>query len=281
MRAKQGYALVGLLGVLVLGSPTVSEAQWVLYDDFSAASIDPDRWSANFATSGGSNPTLDISNLVRNGKLFLALTQYGLTTQNTGTSGGQARLAVVASPGTIIGMQAGVKVKQATVDTCLLNTSTGVRARAQIDGGIFNDGSGGGSNRTGDIIAGIQQMRDTNLGDVFQAFLVRCGDSTCSSTGNLLSGTYSYIFITTWQLNEAHTMSVLWDKPNKQFHFSVVGQFGAQEDTTLTYTDPDSILPANNFKQLTVNNSAANCTGSRKLSSLGVLFDNVKLQRTP
>ena len=280
MRAKQGYALVGLLGVLVLGSPTLGEAQWVLYDNFNAASTNPDRWSANFATGGHSNPTLDISNLVKGGKLFLGLTQYGLTTTNSGTSGGSARLQVVNHPETIIGLQAGAKVTQATVDTCLLNTSTGIRARAQVVGGFFNDGSGGGSNRTGDIIAGIQQIQDTILGNVFQAFIVRCANATCSSTATITGGAGA--FITTWQLGEAHTMNVLWNKPNKQFDFKVVrGTSGAQEDITLTYTESDSTLPGDNFKQLTVNNSAANCTGSRPLSIFGVLYDNVMLQRTP
>jgi hypothetical protein len=66
--------------------------------------------------------------------------------------------------------------------SCSANPSTGVRGRAQVIGSLFNDGtSPGAGDRTGDIFAGLQQILDTVLGAVFQPFLLRCTNASCST----------------------------------------------------------------------------------------------------
>ncbi len=275
MRTEQCYAFVALLGVLALGSPTASDAQWAPYDNFNALSINPEKWEESFASGGPSNPTTEVVNRLQGGKLRLGVTQYGLTNTSVGTSGGEARLGAVADPGSIIGMQAQVTVHQAEVDACAGNTSTTIRARAQIVGGFFNDGSTtSGSDRTGDIIAGIQKMRDTIQGDVIRAFVVRCPNPSCSFTVSVAGQN----FVPTWGLEELHTISVLWDKPNNRFIYSVAGA-SAPEEIILPYAQDDSTLPVNNFKQLSISNSAANCDDTPKRSSMEAFFDTVMVQR--
>jgi hypothetical protein len=174
-------------------------------------------------------------------------------------------------------MQAKVKVIQADVTACAGNPSTTIRARAQIVGGFFNDGSSTGpSDRTGDIIAGVQKIRDTIQGDVIQVFIVRCPDASCSFTTSVAGQN----FLTPWSEGQVHAMSVLWDKPNKQFIYAIV-EGKNTEQLTLPYSQNDSPLPVNNFKQLSINNSAANCAGSQKRSSMTAVFDTVMMQRSP
>lgn len=52
----RNLALAVLVGALGLGHPGLSEAQLVLYDDFSSPLIDPDKWYArSLRTSGGTS----------------------------------------------------------------------------------------------------------------------------------------------------------------------------------------------------------------------------------
>ena len=44
--------LVGFLILILLGMPGVTSAQLVLYDDFRAAGIDPEKWHGQEGSSG-------------------------------------------------------------------------------------------------------------------------------------------------------------------------------------------------------------------------------------
>ena len=267
-----GFALAFLLLALVLGHPAVGDAQLVLYDDFSSGLIDPTKWLGTAADGGAANPTTEAARLIKSGRLELRLNQYGLSTSDSGTSGGQYRLAV-SNPAAITTLQTAVTVASAETQACATNAGATVRSRAQVVGGFFNDGSStGAGDRTGDILAGVQKVADATLGNIIQAFISRCANAACSSTPNLSVQT----FVTTWTPNKGHTLAVAWDAPNHQFNLSVKPVFGGKTELiTLPYTQSDSKPPVVNFKQLAVNNSAANCNGSQLHAFMDVLFDNV------
>jgi hypothetical protein len=243
--------------------------------DFSSGLIDPTKWFGTVATGGSGNPTTEVKRRIDHGKLHLRLDQYGLTTSNSGTSGGQFRLAV-HNPVPITTMQAGVIVLSGEALLCPANAGATVRSRAAIVGSFFNDGSStGAGDRTGDIIATVQKVADATLGDVIQAVISRCPDASCSSPTTL---SFQY-FTATWVPYQPHTLTLTWDAANDQFIYTAKPLRGRAETITLPYTQTDAVPPVVNFKQVQVNNSAANCNGSREHAFMDALFDNVMVNQ--
>ena len=274
MRVRQGV-LVAMIAAAVVGCPVTSQAQMVLYDDFSSGIIDGVKWFGTDAFGGTANPTTEIIRRIEHGKLRLRLNQYGLTTSNSGTSGGQVRLAF-QNPASITAIQAGVTILSGEALGCPANAGATVRSRAQLVGGFFNDGSStGAGDRTGDILAFIHKVTDPTVGELMQGGFTRCADATCSSNPTLSAQTFGR----TWAPYQAHTLTLTWDAANHQFVFAAKGARGPAETFTLPYTQADSASPGLDFKQLSVNNSAANCSGSRKHAFMDVLFDNVMVNQ--
>lgn len=260
----------------LLTGPAVSQAQWVLYDKFSGTLIDHEKWFGNEATGGPQNPTTEIAREIRAGRLRMLLNQHGNDGSDSGTSGGQVRLQMT-TPGGVIGMKAKVIVNQANSDECPANVSALVRGRAQVSGAIFNDGTSTGSgDRTGDIVAGVQKILDTKLGMVIQPFLVRCTNSTCGSTAGI-NPLAPASFVTTWSPGSVDTVSWLWDKTNNRVVYTSTTLVG-KEVLEIAYTADDSTPPVLDFKQLSLNHSAANCTGTQTRTFMDASFDGVKVR---
>jgi hypothetical protein len=283
MRIRSALILAIALGALVLAVPETSHAQLMLYDDFSSPLINPAKWFAGGGTGGSGNPTTDTrlftTDLTPAGRqLEIAVRQYG-STSNSGTTGGQARLNVT-NPAAITTMQARVTVNSALAESCSTNNpgSLLVRARAEVIGSFFNDGtSPSAGDRTGDFQAAIDKIADTNLGNVIQAFVLRCTNATCSTFTTINFAN----LVTPWSPNEPHTLTLAWDKTNKRFIMSATTQLGQTETVFLSYTQSDSDPPVNEFKELLVLNSAANCTGSHKQAYMDALFDTVMVNNPP
>ena len=273
----RGYhlSLVIVIALAVLASAAVSEAQLVLYDDFSSRIIDPAKWLGTDASGGLANPTTEITRRIELGKLRLRLNQYGLTNSNSGTSGGQVRLAF-ANPVPITTIQASLIVLSGEALFCPTNAGVSVRSRAQIVGSFFNDGSSTvAGDRTGDVLGTIQLVADPTLGDIIQAVISRCPDASCSSATTLSAQT----FIMGWVPYLPLTLTLTWDAAHDQFVYTLKPVLGRAETITLPYTQADALPPVVNFKQLQVNNSATNCNGSRKHAFMDVLFDKVMVNQ--
>jgi hypothetical protein len=165
-----------------------------------------------------------------------------------------------------------VTVKSAKVLGCAANTSS-TRARAQVLGGFFNDGtSPGPGDRTGDILAGIQSHRDTITGDEIVGSITRCTNANCTT----FEVPAFVVFTASWVKGVANTLSVQWDQPNKQFIYTV-NPGGSQEQHILPYAFSDTAAPVVDFKFLLANNSTANCMGPapRANATIKALFENV------
>jgi hypothetical protein len=274
MRKRFTVVLLLVTPLLLLGLAGVSQAQLVLYDDFNVKPINPAKWSGSEGTAGAAAPSTETARKIAKQQLSISLTLWGRTDSNTGNAGNQSTRLAVTNPAPVTTIQADVTVKSATVVGCAANT-TSTRARAQVIGGFFNDGtSPGAGDRTGDILAGTQHIRDTILGDQIAAFITRCTNANCST----FTSPFGITFTASWVQGVANTMRVQWDKPNKQFIYTL-NPGGSQEQHILTYTFSDTNAPVVDFKQLAVNNSAASCTGPapRTYATMKALFDNVML----
>ena len=270
MRKPFTVALLLIVPIVLLGFFGVSQAL-TLYDDFNVKPINPAKWSGSEGSAGPAAPNTETARKLAGKQLSISLTLWGRTDSNTGNAGNQSNRLAVTNPVPVTTIQADVTVKSAKVVGCAANT-TSTRARAQVLGAFFNDGtSTGAGDRTGDIIAGTQSVRDSLLGDRIEGFITRCTNAGCT----IITNPASVTFIASWVQGVANTLSVQWDKPNKQFIYILNGS----EQHNLTYTFTDTNGPVVDFKQVAANNSAASCLGPAPRASaiMKALFDNVML----
>jgi len=278
MRRGRRSRIMGVLAVL-LGAmafyPAVGQAQLELYDNFSGTQINPDKWNgAESFTSSSGNPNAEAQRYITGQKLRVALTTFGDVTSNTGDRSGRFGLSF-PNPTPITAMQASVTVRQAMAQDCPANTAVS-RARAQLIGAFFNDGtSPGAGNRIGDILAGIQKEQSHD-GFLIRAFINRCTDSGCGSSSSAVP---SQTFPTPWQIGRADTLLVQWDPANNRFLYEVNPGTSREESLTLTYPLSDGLPPVTNFKNIRASNNGANCMppGVRTKVVMDARFDNVKL----
>jgi hypothetical protein len=270
MRKPITATLLLFVPLVLLGLAGVSQAQLVLYDDFNVKPINPARWSGSEASGGPLAPDTETARKIAKGELEITLTTWGRTDSDTGNNGLPSSRLSVTNPTPITIFQVDVTVKSAKVVGCAANT-TSSRARAQINGGYFNDGtSPGAGDRTGDIVANFQLHRDSINGDKIQANVNRCTNASCSTFTQV-----AVIFTATWVQGVASTLNIQWDKPNKRFIFTL-NPGGSQEQQILTYTFSDANPAVAPFRQLASQDSAASCqSGPRGSATIKGLFDNV------
>lgn len=276
-RTIPATAVVAVAALLLVGVPRLGQAQLVVYDDFKGKQIDPSKWQGSEGgTAPGASHT-DTARRIHGNQLELSLTSWGKTDSDVGNAGTVSQRLGVTDPASVTTLQAEVVVKRATVNGCAAN-STATRARAQLVGGFFSDGtSPSAGNRIGDILAGIQKVRDSIAGDVIEAFVQRCINSTCGTLTTL----NFYTFATSWVMEHADTLRLAWDPGTDQFHFAVNPGTPLEESVSLPYTVSDTNPPVVNFKILAIGNSEASCTEGRTSASMEARFDNVMVNPSP
>jgi hypothetical protein len=271
MRKPLTVALLLVMPLVLLGFAGVSQAL-TLYDDFNTKPINPARWSGNERSAGPLAPDTETTRKLAGKQLEIDLTSWGRTDSNTGNAGNPNSGLTVTNPGPVTTIQADVTVKSATVVGCAANT-TSTRGVASIEGAFFNDGTSPGlGDRTGDIFAGILSERGSLSGDQILAFVNRCTNANCTTVVN----SSFVVFTASWVQGVANTRSTQWDKPNKQFIFTV-NPGGSQEQHILTYTFTDSAAPVGNYKGVFAGIFVASCLGPapRAYAIMKALFDNV------
>ncbi len=272
-RTIQATTAVAVAALLLVGVPGLGQAQLVVYDDFHGRQIDPSKWQGSEGGASAAAPNTETTRRIVGNRLELSLTSWGRTDSDFGNAGVVSTRLAVTNPVSVTTLEAAVLVKSTTVNGCAANT-TPTRARAQVVGGFFNDGtSPGAGNRIGDIVAGTQKVRDSITGDGIEAFVNRCTNATCSSFVTLAF----HVFTTGWLKGVADTLRVEWDPANNQFLFAVNPGTPREEAIALAYgvAPPPDAAPVVNFKQLSVANSVASCTAGQQSASMEAQFDDV------
>ena len=272
--------------------PGPGHAQFLLYDNFASGVIDPELWSGVSVEGNFDAPTAEFVRVVDTGALRLALTSWGNDLSNSGSTtsrqGLQFRhLGTTGGSQSIIGIKIKLTVLDAVVEDCAANPATGssIRARAQVIGWFFNDGSStGASDDTGNIIAGLQLSKEADGTNLIQPFLQKCTNASCG-TVDFLPAVAQPAFAMTWSPNTPLILKLRWDRVNGKFKFLVRDQgTQAAENVVIDYLGivNDAGAPVNgDFKNLRVQNSVKNCSGARKQVFMDALFDNVNVQRAP
>jgi hypothetical protein len=286
-------AVVPLVAALLVAAASPGHAQFVVYDDFSSGAIDPGKWHATSVEGPLAGPTGKALRIVENGSLRLALTSWGTSDSNSGFVVSRQRLAIkqlgtLGGTGFITGMSARVTPLAVDVQDCPTNSDGGsttfnsLRARAEIIGWFFNDGSGGASDRTGNILASLKLYRGADGVNRIGADVTRCTDAACSATAAAVPGA---TFSTLWVLGTPLDVTLAWEQASGKFTFTVANPATlATESKDVVYlgTVTDAGPPTvGGFNSLNVLNTVKNCSPVRKRVLMDALFDNVQVRRQP
>jgi hypothetical protein len=270
-RSAIAFSMMLMVAAIAI-APNAAHAQWEIYDNFSSGFINPERWRGFEVAGGVASPNTEIARHVALGVLHEKLVGYGAAGSDSGSVSHTTGLQVT-DPASIIGIEAKVAVLSATANGCAGN-SISARARAQVIGAFFNDGSSSApGDRTGDILAGIQKQLDSFSGKEIVAFITQCADPGCTSTTTLKS----HVF-TTWNFFLPHVLRVEWDAFNDQFIFTINPGGPGQESHTLSYVGTDdSDTPGLAFKQVSINLTTPNCQDDQLKTAIDAVFDRVSV----
>jgi hypothetical protein len=277
-------SLIVLIGAL-LGWSGGAGAQVTLasYDLFTAPTINPEKW-IGLEFAGPTNT--EVHRRILNTQAQLLLRTTGSNASDVGVTNASNRLRVGARAlltGTprITAMEARMAVMGASVTPCSTNSGTTSRARAQVFGVFFNDGTGNNKagDRTGDVSAGVQKVMDTSLGNRVEAFVQRCTDPACTVNASVVTGGTNFTRL--WALGDTDLLRIVWNAGANNFVFTanrVAGASGLPNETvTLSYTVPDTALAKRWFNDFAQTSSMANCTGGAVAAFMDLRVDNVRL----
>lgn len=277
---------------LLAAAMSPAHAQFITYDDFSSGIIDPGKWLGLSVEGPIAGPTGTARRAVENGSLRLALTSWGGDSSNSGFVSTRERLSIkqvgtLGGSGFITGMRARITVQNVDVQDCPTNSDSGnstfnsLRARAEILGWFFNDGSGSANDRTGNVLAIIKLHRGAE-GNRISADVTRCLDAACATTTPAVPGV---TLSTQWNLNTPLVLQLVWNQGAGKFTFTATNPATLVTESrdvvyqgTVTNAGPPTV---GGFNALNVGNSVKNCDGARKRVLLDALFDDVQLQRQP
>jgi hypothetical protein len=286
---RLALALVVVTGILV-GMTGRGHAQFVLYDDFTAPAIDPDKWTGISTEGSLVAPATEASRAIANGGLLLNLVSFGGKTSDAGTVLTReglniTQLGTPGGSGSINGLRTNVTVLAAKAQDCATNPAVGAPStRAQLIGAFFNDGAGSVGNRTGDIIVIFNVQKDQGGVNRLVASVNRCPDAACAASSPIttLAGNPA-TFTTTWTLNTPVALRLVWDDVSGAFKFTANAGTPGAEMKVISYAGivTESGPPIADFKSVRILNVAENCNGTRKRTSMTVLFDDVMVRRQP
>ena len=273
------WTMIGLtLLCLFVTVPGYAGDEWVLYDDFNSASIDPNKWTAQESGSTGRETARKVVKVgpVSKEQLYLNLLErsYGYTTTDSGLPSAGTQV-IFANSSNIRAIKAAVKLVKIKTIGCDTNGDP-TWVAANLIGSFLNTGPQTAGSRQNDVYAWIGIWRDSESSDDNGTARVgirvkRCTNATCSSTVTAYSGSLGTI-----KEGQQAVLSVEWDEANHKFIFQRVGQ------QPVVFTMPavqGTLAPTVDYKKLMASTEVPNCTSSpRPTGFINVLFRNVYIK---
>ena len=263
----------GALGLSLLCISFAWGGEFVVYDPFEGARIEPDKWFGS--ASRRSSSILEASRFVAGGKLRLSIVGYGGQGSDSGrrtASFGLERRA--ARPMTAI--QAEMTVASAMAETCPNNAESS-QGRAQLVSSFFNHGgSGAKGDRRGDVVAVLEKVADSRDGHLIRAIVLRCASWTCA-TGEMIK---ALRFERQWRLSEADVLRMAWEPLASQFVFTVNPGAATEEIRRIAYDKTMGPLkpPERQRARIRVRHHGANCQSGRRGVVMDVAVDDVQIR---
>ena len=276
--------LCGVVAALLLvGSMVGAQEPLVLYDNFQAKTLDPDKWFGGGSTDSGM-VILEIGRQMKNESLLaskvlnLSSRAYANTGSDDGSSSSNTNI-FFADGSDIKTIVVTVLVKKIQVPECTTNPyATDVRAR--IGGTFFNTGTPTPGSFLNDVYAQITvgQVLNEDTGSTLRVYarVYRCTNAECSTT----AGIGERQDLGTAKVGKKVKLRLTWDPDNNQFIF----QKGKGEESFVTYGFSDANPPgASNggMKRLQIQEFLPNCTSDpRPVGYIEAVFDNVMVNES-
>ncbi len=265
-----------LLGVLI-GVPGYAVAErLVLYDDFNAAQIDPDRWSGmGGSTEEPSNASTEAIRQIQDNRLHLLYRSHGRTDSDSGMSRNEFFL-MFSNSAAVTAIQATVQVTDAAAVSCPGNPEATI-AEAMLGGLFFSttpSTPGSAANNMAAVIAVARQSNSTAPPDVLQvqSVVFHCANAICTDGSMLHLQNLGPV-----KLGEMVRLRVQWDRDNHRFVF----QRDDNPEVLAPYTVSDSAAPGIQVKYLNAWHLVPNCTATpRPAAFIEALFDDVMVNES-
>jgi hypothetical protein len=272
-----GWLLVSLL--YLLGVPVYALESLVLYDDFNATHIDPDKWWSGGIYAGVGTEAI---RQLQDHRMRLFYRCYGSTDSD---SGGVFNGLGLTFPNyaAVTAIKATVQVNDVVATACASNpqvTFPGgiypwIGAWAGPHGHFFDTATPTPGSMENDVVAGISMFRaadSTDPPDVLrvQSVVLHCKSRACDTT-------LHHKDLGPVKREEMARLRIQWDRDNHRF----ICQRDDAPEVIAPYTVSDTAQPSAAVKRLVIANEVANCTPKpRPVAFIEALFDDVLINES-
>jgi 5'-nucleotidase, C-terminal domain len=269
----------GVIIVAVLASNPASALEpLVLYDNFNAKVLTPDKWFGKESLDQGV-VILESGRRQKTEPLFKfrGLNIINRSFASTGSDAGYSQSSnslVFADGSGITTIQAIVLAKKIQATGCSAENEFATTARVRIGGAFFNTAGAEEGNQTNDVFAFLDIERAIESDSPANVLNIRgrvaiCTNAACSSSTEIGSQDMGKV-----KVNQKIRIRMTWDPDNNRFIF----QKGKAPEVyvaynALTYTPG---TPNGGNKRLEVQHDLPNCTSApRPMAHMEAFFDNV------
>ncbi|MBI3156014.1 MAG: hypothetical protein HYZ20_11445 [Burkholderiales bacterium] len=246
-----------------LGPGAASAQDFVVYDDFSASSMDLSRWVES-----------ERRREVAGKQLAILQRDHGSTSSDSGVSG-QSFSTELSFPGRVTQISARLRMLEAAATPCAANPSFSA-ARARLIGTFFNTGTPASGSFTGDVMMQAYLRKSSDPAESAETLKVVGSVLVCASSDCNTSRPIGSVDLGQATIGQPVLLQVEWDRAGKRFVF--------RRDDTVTgevaYTVSDGSAPGRPYMALATRTETAACSAGHTTSFVDARFDNVLLNRT-
>jgi hypothetical protein len=263
---KAVLSACAMLLMVLSGVPGYTLESLVLYDDFNAAHIDPNRW---FLEGVGGDASTEAIRKIQDHRLRLVYRSYGKTDSDRETLW-HAHALQFSNSAAVTALQATVQVTDAMATGCRGNPNT-TYSWAILGGFFFNTATPTPGSWVNDVVAHIRLVRTSDSTDPPDVLRVQSRVLHCKEKRSCDTLLYSQD-LGLVKLGEMTRLRVQWNRENHRFIF----QRDGDPEVVAPYTVSDTAPASDSRKELVINNRVANCTATpRPVAFIDVLFDDV------
>ena len=264
-----------MLVVVLIGVPGDAVEPLVLYDDFNATHIEPDKWFGGEFSVPFPGASTEASRQIQDHRLRLVYRSFGQTDSDSGRPRHELMLRF-RDPAAVTTIQATVQVIDLATTGCPGNPEATV-AWAMLGGRFFGSAASTPEGEVRDMVAfiGIMGMSGaTGQPDIVQARAVvfYCANRPCTDGLQLHRRDLGPV-----KRGEVARLRIQWDRPNQRFIF----QRDDAPEVFAPYAVADTAPPSIAVKLLDALHFVPNCTATpRPMAYIDALFDEVMVNKS-
>jgi hypothetical protein len=264
-----------MLVVVLIGVPGNAVEPLVLYDDFNATHIDPDKWFGGEFSVPFPGASTEAIRQIQDHRLRLAYRSFGQTDSDSGRPRHEFMLRF-RDPAAVTAIQATVQVTDAATTGCPGNPEPTL-AWAMLGGRFFGTAATIPESAVNDVVASIRLVRRSDATDPPDVLRVRSSIFHCANTPCTTGSGLHFQDLGPVKRGEMVKLRVQWDRDNHRFIF----QRDDGPEVVAPYTVPDTTPPGIQVKLLDAIHFVPNCTTTpRPMAFIDALFDDVMVNKS-